>query len=261
MQGTFYYPSEEVSTHYDQYYQIERYSQFQDSNLSRYGQQIESAPSHLPLCSCFHTPQSFEINAQAPVSLRSSSFLVPANLSHSSQYDYQMLNYTNNQFTSPNMQLPFTPFRSFKRLNSSNSSLCVKKSDGTTTNILNDDESLCVEDRLSGNKSRYLDHQGLFSLLESYRQHMSLNFSSANTIIAKTRKYICNYPKCGKSFSTSGHLARHNKIHTGEKNFSCKMPGCPSKFSRHDNMMQHYRTHLKSRRSAKSKMSRDIFSS
>lgn len=52
----------------------------------------------------------------------------------------------------------------------------------------------------------------------------------------------------------SGHLARHNRIHTGEKNFQCLMPGCTSKFSRQDNMMQHYRTHLsvKSRRGSKS---------
>ncbi|ORY00617.1 hypothetical protein K493DRAFT_177502, partial [Basidiobolus meristosporus CBS 931.73] len=57
------------------------------------------------------------------------------------------------------------------------------------------------------------------------------------------RKYKCNYPGCFRSFTTSGHLARHNRIHTGEKNFPCLMAGCPSRFSRQDNMMQHYRTH------------------
>ncbi|KAG0258926.1 hypothetical protein BG011_002974 [Mortierella polycephala] len=69
------------------------------------------------------------------------------------------------------------------------------------------------------------------------------------------RKYSCTYPGCNKRFTTSGHLARHNRIHTGERNFSCLMPGCPSKFSRQDNMMQHYRTHIspKSRRGASKK--------
>ncbi|KAI7820121.1 hypothetical protein BC939DRAFT_399739, partial [Gamsiella multidivaricata] len=52
---------------------------------------------------------------------------------------------------------------------------------------------------------------------------------------------ICSFVP--KTNSISGHLARHNRIHTGERNFACLMPGCPSKFSRQDNMMQHYRTH------------------
>ncbi|KAJ2523596.1 transcriptional repressor [Coemansia sp. RSA 2049] len=66
------------------------------------------------------------------------------------------------------------------------------------------------------------------------------------TVPAK-RKYVCTFAGCGKAFTTSGHLSRHFRIHTGEKNYHCLYPGCSSRFSRQDNMMQHYRTHLSPR--------------
>ncbi len=60
------------------------------------------------------------------------------------------------------------------------------------------------------------------------------------------RKYICN--TCKKTFTTSGHLSRHTRIHTGEKKFTCSFKGCDAKFSRQDNCMQHYRTHFNNSR-------------
>ncbi|KAI9486542.1 MAG: hypothetical protein EXX96DRAFT_549468 [Benjaminiella poitrasii] len=80
----------------------------------------------------------------------------------------------------------------------------------------------------------------------SGKQFSLLNDGSSSSVsnIESRRKYHCFEPGCNKSFTTSGHLARHNRIHTGEKNFHCLHPGCPSRFSRQDNMMQHYRTHL-----------------
>ncbi|CAI1817170.1 hypothetical protein SEUBUCD646_0B01750 [Saccharomyces eubayanus] len=61
--------------------------------------------------------------------------------------------------------------------------------------------------------------------------------------LEQRRKYICKI--CARGFTTSGHLARHNRIHTGEKNHCCPYKGCTQRFSRHDNCLQHYRTHLK----------------
>ena len=49
------------------------------------------------------------------------------------------------------------------------------------------------------------------------------------------RRYEC--ATCGKSFTTSGHVSRHNRIHTGEKNFQCPEAGCSQRFSRQDNCM------------------------
>ncbi|KAI9890385.1 MAG: hypothetical protein M1814_004171 [Vezdaea aestivalis] len=48
---------------------------------------------------------------------------------------------------------------------------------------------------------------------------------------------------CDKMFTTSGHAARHAKVHTGEKDTPC--PDCGKYFARVDNMKQHLKTHKK----------------
>lgn len=39
--------------------------------------------------------------------------------------------------------------------------------------------------------------------------------------------------KCTKTFTTSGHLARHKRLHGGEKPYKCPLDICNSRFSRH----------------------------
>ncbi|GMM31292.1 transcriptional regulator [Martiniozyma asiatica (nom. inval.)] len=70
--------------------------------------------------------------------------------------------------------------------------------------------------------------------------------SSSYTGGGNARKHICK--TCGRGFTTSGHLARHNRIHTGVKNHVCPHEECGARFSRQDNCMQHYKTHFKQRK-------------
>lgn len=65
--------------------------------------------------------------------------------------------------------------------------------------------------------------------------------------LEERRKYRCSV--CPKGFTTSGHLARHNRIHTGEKSHACPFNNCKQRFSRQDNCLQHYRTHFKNNNS------------
>ncbi|KAI0796412.1 hypothetical protein BC629DRAFT_1273353, partial [Irpex lacteus] len=50
------------------------------------------------------------------------------------------------------------------------------------------------------------------------------------------KKYSCNV--CDRGFTTSGHLARHARVHTGERNHKCPFPGCETRCSRQDNLQQ-----------------------
>ncbi|KAG5652155.1 hypothetical protein H0H81_006100 [Sphagnurus paluster] len=90
----------------------------------------------------------------------------------------------------------------------------------------------------------------------------SPQMSPAPTAPAQKKKHVCQ--TCDRPFSTSGHLARHSRVHTGERNHKCPFPGCETRCSRQDNLQQHYRIHLSpgSRRSStRSAISRAMNSS
>ncbi|OAQ27542.1 hypothetical protein K457DRAFT_41347, partial [Linnemannia elongata AG-77] len=57
------------------------------------------------------------------------------------------------------------------------------------------------------------------------------------------RKHICPVPNCFKSFTRSGHLARHIRSHTSEKLFVCPVDNCGLGFTRSDALREHSRTH------------------
>ncbi|KAI0355538.1 hypothetical protein OH77DRAFT_1381214, partial [Trametes cingulata] len=50
------------------------------------------------------------------------------------------------------------------------------------------------------------------------------------------KKHVCQI--CTRAFTTSGHLSRHTRIHTGERNHKCPFPGCETRCSRQDNLQQ-----------------------
>ncbi|KAJ6502752.1 hypothetical protein C8R47DRAFT_917913, partial [Mycena vitilis] len=50
------------------------------------------------------------------------------------------------------------------------------------------------------------------------------------------KPYDCD--DCDKSFRTSGHLARHLRVHVGDRHHVCPFPGCKTRCSRKDNLTQ-----------------------
>ncbi|KAJ6598590.1 hypothetical protein B0H10DRAFT_1682050, partial [Mycena sp. CBHHK59/15] len=48
------------------------------------------------------------------------------------------------------------------------------------------------------------------------------------------KQHLCGL--CTRAFRAAGHLARHKRTHTGERNHKCPFPGCETICSRQDNL-------------------------
>ena len=141
--------------------------------------------------------------------------------------------------------------------------------DGFTVNLLNDDENdvQLISDKWNDftsplQKNVSFDSKSSSSITESqyeslvdspiqsptestHSESMKRTPSTSSMTRQPSRRFVCPYPNCDRSFSANCHLQRHERVHSGEKPFHCPIAFCTSRFTRKDNMLQHYRTHLK----------------
>lgn len=116
----------------------------------------------------------------------------------------------------------------------------VKRAEAAASNL-----SPSVMELLVTQPSRKIKKRKLKSHVSSNILSETSDGSLSNSEENTSKRYSCTWEYCGKTFSTSGHLARHNRIHLDIRPFKCTYPECTSHFSRQDNMRAHLKIHFK----------------
>ena len=63
--------------------------------------------------------------------------------------------------------------------------------------------------------------------------------TAASTSSRRPKKYICEYPGCGKAFNRPIRVQRHFNTHTGEKPFPCTEGDCDKRFYKPEHLKAH----------------------